>query len=260
MNEKRPLILITNDDGVEAKGLGELIRCLRDTADLFVMAPDGPRSGMSSSITSLIPLRCSLVKEESGLTIYKCTGTPVDCIKLSLNEIMKDKPDLVVAGINHGGNMAICVQYSGTMGAVAEGCVFNIPSIGLSLMDHNEDADFSETCRLGINLIKKVLREGLPKGVYLNLNVPLTDKVKGVRICRQADGRWTDEYVCSTDGYGKPVYWMTGRFESNPPILPDNDMNALYHGYASLVPCKIDVTDYDFMKEMDNGEWSLDDE
>lgn len=129
MTNERPLILITNDDGVWAKGINELIECLKDLGDLVVFAPDGPRSGMGSAITSLVPIKYTLLKKEEGLTIYSCTGTPVDCVKLAINEVLERKPDLLVSGINHGGNMAICVNYSGTMGAAAEGCIFNVPSM-----------------------------------------------------------------------------------------------------------------------------------
>lgn len=132
MND-RPLILITNDDGVEAKGIKELTECLRDLGDIVVFAPDGPRSGMASAITSLVPIKYTLVKKEKGLTVYSCTGTPVDCVKLAINEVLGRKPDLLASGINHGGNHAICIQYSGTMGAAAEGCVFDVPSMGVSL-------------------------------------------------------------------------------------------------------------------------------
>ena len=143
----RPLILITNDDGVDAKGIKELTKCLRDLGDIIVFAPDGARSGMSSAITSNIPIKYKLIKEEEGLKVYSCTGTPVDCVKLAINEVLDRKPDLLASGINHGGNYAICVQYSGTMGAAAEGCVFGIPSLGVSLLDHLPDADFNECCR-----------------------------------------------------------------------------------------------------------------
>ena len=165
------------------------------------------------------------------------------------------KPDLLVSGINHGGNMAICVNYSGTMGAAIEGCIFDVPSLGVSLLDHRADADFTESCRLGRQVAQKVLEEGLPHGTYLNLNVPVADRVKGVKVCRQTDGRWVREFKLSEDGAGKPVYWLTGDFESREPILPDNDMVALDAGYASLVPCKVDVTDYEFMSHLDN--WKL---
>ena len=246
MTNERPLILITNDDGVWAKGINELIECLKDLGDLVVFAPDGPRSGMGSAITSLVPIKYTLLKKEEGLTIYSCTGTPVDCVKLAINEVMERKPDLLVSGINHGGNMAICVNYSGTMGATAEGCIFNVPSMGVSLLDHAADADFSECCRLGRMLARRVLKEGLPHGTYLNLNVPKLPQV---------DGRWVREFKRSENASGEPVFWLTGAFESAKPIHPDNDMLALDSGYASLVPCKIDVTDYDFMATLNN--WIL---
>lgn len=254
MNEK-PLILITNDDGVEAKGINELIECLRDLGDLVVFAPDGPRSGMASAITSIIPIKYSLVKKENGLTIYSCTGTPVDCVKLAINVVLDRKPDLLVSGINHGGNMAICVQYSGTMGAAAEGCIFGVSSIGISVLDHRANADFTESCRLGRMLARRVLKEGLPHGTYLNLNVPDLPVVKGMKVCRQADGQWTNEFVRSKNAAGEPVYWLAGAFENTKPIHQDNDTLALDNGYASLVPCKIDVTDYDFMNKINN--WTV---
>lgn len=172
MTNERPLILITNDDGVHAKGINELIKCLRDLGDLVVFAPDGHRSGMSSAITSEIPIKYKMTKQEEGLTVYRCTGTPVDCVKLALNEVLDRKPDLLVSGINHGGNMAICINYSGTMGAAAEGCIFDVPSMGVSLLDYSPQADFTESCRLAHILAERVLKNGLPHGTYLNLNVP----------------------------------------------------------------------------------------
>ncbi len=251
MANKRPLILITNDDGVSAKGINELVKCLRDLGELVVFAPDGPRSGMASAITSLVPLKYTLLKEEEGLTIYSCTGTPVDCVKLALNEVLDRMPDMLVSGINHGGNMAICVNYSGTMGATAEGCIFDVPSLGVSLLDHTPDADFSECCRIGRVVAEWVLEEGLPHGTYLNLNVPKSPQVKGMKVCRQTDGRWIREFKRSEDGSGKPVFWLTGDFETRSHY-PDDDMAALNEGYASLVPCKIDVTDYDFKKRLES--------
>ncbi|MEG1543585.1 MAG: 5'/3'-nucleotidase SurE [Tannerellaceae bacterium] len=247
---KRPLILITNDDGYQAKGINELVECLRDLGDLVVFAPDGARSGMSSAITSTLPIKYKLIKEEQGLTVYSCTGTPVDCVKLSISEVLDRTPDLLVSGINHGTNMAICVHYSGTMGAAIEGCVFGIPSFGISLTDQRADADFSESCRLGRMLARRLLKEGLPHGTYLNLNVPNIDQVQGVRVCRQAEGRWVREFKQSENANGEPIFWLTGDFENAKPIHTENDTLALDCGYASLVPCKIDVTDYDFMQQL----------
>lgn len=253
----RPLILLTNDDGYRAKGINELAKSLSDLGDIVIFAPDGPRSGMASAITSLIPISYQLIDHKEGLTRYMCTGTPVDCVKLAINEVLDRKPDLMLAGINHGGNMAICVQYSGTMGATAEGCIFGVPSIGVSLLDQDKDADFNESCRLGHIVAERVLKEGLPHGTYLNLNVPITTKVKGMKVCRQTDGRWVKEFKRSENASGKPVFWLTGNFEAAQPILPDNDTLALDNGYASLVPCKVDVTDYKWME--DNASWELTD-
>lgn len=250
MTKDRPLILVTNDDGVQAKGINELIGCLRDLGNLVVFAPDGPRSGMSAAITSTHPLRYKLLKEEKGLTIYSCTGTPVDCVKLAVNEVLDQQPDLLVSGINHGGNMAIAVNYSGTMGAAIEGCVFDIPSLGVSLLNHTTDADFSEACRLGRMVARRLLKEGLPKGTYLNLNVPDIPQVKGLKVCRQADGKWVREFMRTDSPGGDPAFWLTGDFENRIPIHPDNDTLALDSGYASLVPCKIDVTDYEYLNTL----------
>ena len=247
--KQKPLILITNDDGFRAKGINELIKALRGRGELIVFAPDGPRSGMSSAITSLTPLKYDTVLQEDDLTIFSCNGTPVDCVKLAINEVLDREPDLLVSGINHGGNMAICVNYSGTMGAAAEGCIFGIPSIGLSVLDHRPDADFRECCRLGIKIIDDVLAHGLPHGTYLNLNVPVVERVKGLKVCHQADGRWIKEFKRSENASGHPVFWLTGEFR-NDDSRADNDMLALDNGFATLVPCKVDVTDYQFLKEL----------
>lgn len=250
MTKDRPLILVTNDDGVWAKGINELIDCLRDLGDLVVFAPDGARSGMSSAISSALPLRYKQLKKEKGLTVYSCTGTPVDCVKLAINEVLERRPDLVVAGINHGGNMAIAVNYSGTMGAAIEGCIFDVPSLGVSLLDHAEDADFTEACRLGRMVARRILKEGIPRGTYLNLNVPKSAHVKGIKVCRQADGRWEREFMRTETPTGEPAFWLTGAFENRIPIHPENDTLALDSGYASLVPCKIDVTDYNYLNTL----------
>ena len=246
MNKDR-LILITNDDGIEAKGINELIKCLKGLGELVVFAPDGPRSGMSGAITSLHPITYSLIGKEDKLTRYACTGTPVDCVKLAINEVLERKPDLLVAGINHGGNHAISVHYSGTMGAAIEGCIFRVPSIGVSLMSYAPDADFSEACRFARTLAENVLKEGLPNGTYLNLNVPDITPVKGLAVCRQADGRWTNEFYTKKGADGQTEYWLTGEFVDRDSKEPDFDVNRLKEGYASLVPCLIDVTNHAFM-------------
>lgn len=251
---RKPLILLTNDDGYQAKGINELIKGLKGLGELVVLAPDGPRSGMASAITTSMPIKYKLIKQEDDLRIYRCTGTPVDCVKLAINVLLDRRPDLLVSGINHGGNMAICVQYSGTMGAAAEGCVFDVPSIGISLLDFHEDANFTECCRLGRLVAEKVLTEGLPKGTYLNLNLPTDLPIKGMKVCHQADGRWVNEFMESENGNGEKVYWLTGSFR-NDDKLSGNDVEWLDKGYASLVPCKIDVTDYGYLKQLES--WNL---
>lgn len=251
------LILVTNDDGVGSKGLNELVKCLKGLGEVIVFAPDGPRSGMSGAITSIHPVTCSLIHKEDKLTIYACTGTPVDCVKLALNEVLDRLPDLLVSGINHGGNHAISVHYSGTMGAVIEGCIFHVPSIGVSLMNYAPDADFSEACRLSVLLAGKVLTEGLPHGAYLNLNVPVVIPVKGIAVCRQADGQWINEFDARKTADGKMEYWLQGEYIDHEPIYPDNDTNRLNEGYASLVPGLIDVTNHAFMETL--KQWDITD-
>jgi 5'-nucleotidase len=207
---------------------------------------------MSGAITSLTPLAYSLLEKKEGLTVYSCTGMPADCVKLAVHDIADRKPALVMSGINHGGNMSICVHYSGTLGAAVEGCILGIPSIGVSLADCTKDAPFGESCRLAHSLARSVLREGLPVGTYLNLNVPNVRHVKGMQVCRQAAGRFINEYMRSENAAGEPVYWLTGSLAPVLPQHPENDTLALDAGYASLVPCKIDVTDYAFMAQLRN--------
>jgi len=253
MNKDR-LILITNDDGIEAKGINELIKCLKGLGELVVFAPDSPRSGMSGAITSTHPISYSLISKKDNLTLYSCTGTPVDCVKLAINEVLGRRPDLLVAGINHGGNHAICVHYSGTMGAVIEGCIFRVPSIGVSLMNHAADADFSEACRLARILASNVLKEGLPNGTYLNLNVPDVKWVKGMAVCRQSDGQWIKEYYTKKGTNGETEFWLTGEYVDHELKDSNYDTNRLNNGYASLVPCMIDVTNHEFMDTLKKWE------
>lgn len=247
MINKKPLILITNDDGYQAKGINALIDSVKGLGEIVVVAPDGPRSGMSGAITSIHPIRTHLVKEEKDLKIYACTGTPVDCVKLGISEVLKRKPDLVLSGINHGSNASICVLYSGTMGAAIEGCIFKIPSIGFSLLDHSHDADFDTSKKITRLLSEKVLESGLPIGTCLNVNIPKGNDLKGIRICRQTAGQWVDEFLLSKDGANKDVYWLTGRFENDEPHDETTDEWALAQGYAAVVPTKVDLTDHAYI-------------
>lgn len=244
MLQKKPLILITNDDGYFSKGISALIESVKQLGDIVVIAPDGPRSGMSSAISCVNPLRVNLYKQEDNVKIYTCSGTPVDCIKLGISEILDRKPDLLLSGINHGSNAAISVIYSGTMGAAIEGCIFKIPSIGFSLTDHSHDADFTEAKKIVAKLSKQVLEDGLPIGTCLNVNIPDKLPIKGIKVCSQTPGQWVEEFVKSKDGQGKDVFWLGGEFGNDSPDDQTTDEWALSNGYVTIVPTKVDMTDY----------------
>jgi len=248
--EKKPLLLLTNDDGVHASGLISIMEAVRPLGEVVVVAPDTHRSGMSGAITAFSPIRASLLKKEEGLTIYSCTGTPVDCVKLALNKLLDRQPDMLISGINHGSNAAICIIYSGTIGATFEGCVNGIPSLGISLTDHSPNADFSQAVLYGKQVVEKVLEEGLPEGICLNLNIPDIPDVKGLKICSQTKGYWTKEFMDMKDPVGRTVYWLTGEFLNQEPDNKSSDEWALEQGYAALVPLKMDMTDYAFLEKI----------
>lgn len=254
MSDKKPLILITNDDGYQAKGIKELTNAMKGLGEIVVFAPDTHRSGMSSAITSSHPLRAKIYHKEDNLTAYMCNGTPVDCVKLALNEFFGQKPDLLVSGINHGSNSGISVLYSGTVAAALEGCLFEVPSIAFSLCDFTPDADFSETASVARKLAEKVLKEGMPKGVCLNVNVP-SGEVKGIKMTTQTQGKWVNEYRRSKDGSEGDVFWLTGNFENWEVENENNDEWALTNGYAAVVPVKVDMTAHELITEL--KEWEL---
>lgn len=251
---RKPLILISNDDGVTAKGINELIACLRDVAELVVVAPHGPRSGYSGAITCDAPVRYSLVKEGNGLQVYKCTGTPVDCIKLALQSVTPRQPDLIIGGINHGDNSGINVHYSGTMAIAIEGALKGIPSIGFSLCDYHADADFYPLFPFVRKIVEQVLQQGMPKGTCLNVNFPKGD-IAGVKCCRQTKGEWTNEWAESIHPRGGSYFWLTGDFASSEAVLEGTDYWALQNGYAAITPIQIDMTAYQLLDAMQN--WDL---
>lgn len=241
---KRPLILVVNDDGYEAKGLKNLIEVAEKFGEVLVVAPDGPRSGMSHAITMHIPLRIKKISEQQGLSIYTTNGTPVDCVKLAQKVILKGEyPDLVLSGINHGSNSAISILYSGTMAAALEAAFENVPSIGFSIQSYDPDADFEFAKVITEVLIKKVITEGLPERTCLNVNIPdiKTEDCKGIKITRQAKGYWKEELMPYMDPYGKEYYWLTGSF-LNLDEGEDTDEWALSHNYVSVHPVQFDLT------------------
>lgn len=254
---RKPLLLLSNDDGFDAKGIKELMNVLRPLADLIVVAPSGPRSGSAGAITSQVPLKCTLVSKEQGLVVYKCTGTPVDCVKLALHSIVPHMPDMIIGGINHGDNSSVNVHYSGTMGVVIEGCLKGVPSVGFSLCNHAPDADFSVALPYVRRIVENVLSEGLPVGVCLNVNFPDVKDLKGVRVCRQTDGSWTSEFVEREHPHGGKYYWMTGVYINNEPDAEESDHWALDHGYVAVTPTKIDVTAYEQMERLEKWNWNV---
>ncbi|MCP9612900.1 5'/3'-nucleotidase SurE [Coprobacter tertius] len=239
-NFSKPLILVTNDDGIDAKGINELIKMIDSLGEILVVAPDSPRSGQSSAISSGYPLRLIPVEKKEDFTSFKTNGTPVDCIKLALNFLCDRRPDLLVSGINHGSNAGVSVVYSGTMGAAIEGAIVGIPSAGFSLCSHNPDANFSACSDIVTFTCRKLLEQGLPQSVCLNINIPASDKINGVKVCRQAHGYWTEEYDRRTDPYGKDYFWLTGQFINLEPDNEETDEWALAHNYISVVPTTYD--------------------
>jgi 5'-nucleotidase len=238
---KRPIILVTNDDGIMAPGIRHLIELMQTMGEVIVVAPDRPQSGMGHAITISTPLRLDKVKIDGQNTEYSCSGTPVDCVKLAVSKILFGKPDLLVSGINHGSNSSINVIYSGTMSAAVEGAIENIPSIGFSILDYHFDVDFGHADKYILSIAKKVLKNGVPERTCLNVNIPLEKKIKGVKVCRQALDSWADDYDVRMDPHHKNYYWLTGEF-INDDKGKDTDEYALKKGYISVVPVQYDFT------------------
>lgn len=258
MKKQRPLILVTNDDGITAPGIRALIEVMNTIGDVCVVAPDSPQSGMGHAITINDTLYCDPVflGKTQPQTEYSCSGTPVDCVKLAVNEILKRKPDLCVSGINHGSNSSINVIYSGTMSAAVEAGTLGIPSIGFSLLDYSLEADF-EACKSYVHSIAtQCLNNGIPKGVVLNVNIPKLNKeeIKGVKVCRQANAHWQEEFDQRVNPLGRKYYWLTGEF-INEDKGEDTDEWALKNGYISVVPVQFDLTAHHAIKDINS--WGL---
>ena len=239
----RPLILVSNDDSIYAKGVKELISRLVKFGDVVAVCPDAPRSGQSMAITVNDPLRITEMPDFEGAKMYRVSGTPVDCIKLAMHHILDRRPDLVVSGINHGSNASVNELYSGTMGATYEGCAFGIPSIGFSLTDHDPDADFTQCSRTVDTIVDAVLRFGLPEGICLNVNIPNTgsepEKLQVAVPCR---GHWNDEYKEYRDPSGRKFYLLCGEFINDEPDNELTDEWCLSHGIVSVVPTSVNRT------------------
>ena len=258
--EKEKLFLVTNDDGISARGLNALIEIVRPYGKVFVIAPEEGQSGMSHAITVKFPIRIRKVREEEGLVEYSSNGTPVDCVKLALNKLLDRKPDMILSGINHGSNSSASVIYSGTMAAAIEGCINGIPSIGLSLLDYSPDANFSSVRKYVERILKLALEKGIPRETCLNVNIPVNTyhKIKGIRICRQNKGMWKEEFEHRTDPQNRDYYWLTGEFKNLEPDAPDTDEWALHNNYVSIVPVHVDLTSYHAIEQL--REWNIESE
>lgn len=249
----KPVILVTNDDGWQAGGIQSLVQSLRGLGTIVVCAPDSPRSGFGASFTCTHPLTLERLHGVGCPDEYwfSCSGTPVDCVKMAFHRLFHSrKPDLLVSGINHGSNDSICIMYSGTMGAVLEGSVVGVPAIGFSMLDHRPEADFTHTRPYVRNIVERVLGDPemlqrLSSGVGLNVNIPMTPQVRGVRLCRQADGVWVDEYhyLEGDENSGKATFQVTGRYVNREPEATDTDRYWLEQDCVSIVPVRADYTD-----------------
>ncbi|MBE6336037.1 MAG: 5'/3'-nucleotidase SurE [Lentimicrobiaceae bacterium] len=252
----KPLIMIANDDGYRAQGFYKLIKLMRNFGEVIAVSTEKPMSGQSHSITNHEPLRVYLADEAEDYKLYVCTGRPVDCVKIAYRFTDGRVPDLMVSGINHGSNASVNVIYSGTMGAAIEACMDGIPAIGFSLLDYSSKADFSHVDKYINVLTKKVLEKGLPEGVCLNVNIPKISEepIKGIRLCRQAKGRWDQYFERRVDPFGRDYYWLTGEFIEEE-TAEDTDIYALKNNYVSVVPIMYDMSSYETIDTLKKWEF-----
>lgn len=256
----KPLILVTNDDGITSPGIRHVVEIAKEFGNVVVVAPDSPQSAMGHAITISNPIRLnrSHIFDDEQIDAYECSGTPADCVKLAKNFVMKDKaPDLVLSGMNHGSNTSISVLYSGTMSAAIEAAMSGRPAIGFSLCEWDHEAELEHTSDLIREIIKQAFQNGIPKGTALNVNFPAaqSEAIQGVKICRQGSARWDEKFDNRKDPMGKPYFWMAGDFIN----LEDDtatDEWAINNNFASLVPCQYDLTSYDAIRSISDG-WNV---
>lgn len=255
--KKQPVILITNDDGINAPGIASLIEAVRGLGKIVVVAPDKPQSGMGHAITIGTPLRLHPVHIFKDVEAWQCSGTPVDCVKLAVDKVLHRKPDLCLSGINHGANHSINVIYSGTMSAAVEAAIESIPSVGFSLLDHSLEADFTASKKYARIIVEHMLKNPLDKHLILNVNFPLlpVTLIKGIKICRQAYAKYEEDFIERNDPTGRKYYWLTGKF-MNFDKGKDTDVWALENNYVSVVPVQFDLTNYVLKTKLEKT-WKL---
>lgn len=251
---KEKLVFVTNDDGYNSRGIQALLEVARKFGRVVAIAPETPQSGMSQAITINNPLFLREVSKGDGVEVYAFSGTPVDCVKIAFDYLLQngETPDLVLSGINHGANSAVNVLYSGTMGAAIEGSFYNIPSIGFSLLDHDEDADFGTVQQYILPIVRKAMTENLGRPLCLNVNVPNlpAEQIRGIMPCRQNRGYWREVFERRQDPRGHDYYWLCGYFENTEPEATDTDEWALKNGYVSVVPIQVDLTNYEQLGQL----------
>ena len=254
---KKPLILVVNDDGITAPGIKALIEVAEKIGEVVVVAPDSPQSGMGHAITLGKPLRLKENKLFEPIKAYECSGTPVDCVKIAVDKVLKRKPDLCISGINHGSNESCNVIYSGTMSAAVEAAIEGIPSVGFSLLDFDADADFTYSKVIAKKVIKNILENGLAKDITLNVNIPkgAEKDSKGIKVCRQARGNWEEKFDHRKDPHGRNYYWLTGDFANYDKADEDADSTALEQNFVSIVPIQFDLTAYHAIESI--KKWEL---
>ena len=252
--KEKPVILITNDDDITSKGIRSLVEAVKDLGTVVVVAPDRPQSGMGHAITIGSPLRMNRMNLFGEVEAWQTSGTPVDCVKLAVDKILHRKPDLCLSGINHGANHSINVIYSGTMSAAMEAAIEGIPSIGFSLLDYSYDADFAASKEVVRKIVSQVLQQKLDKHLLLNVNIPALppEKIKGIKICKQAYAKYEEDFSERLDPHGKKYYWLTGEFK-NFDKGKDTDVWALEHHYVSVVPVQFDLTNYALKKQLEKS-------
>jgi len=245
VKKEKPVILITNDDGVTAPGIQNLVEAVKHMGKIVVVAPDKPQSGMGHAITIGQPLRLHKLHTVDNVETWSCTGTPVDCVKLAVDKVLHRKPDICLSGINHGANHSINVIYSGTMSAAVEAAIESIPSAGFSLLDYRIDADFTGARKYVRLIVEKMLSTKLDKHTVLNVNIPAVapELLKGFKICKQAYAKYEEDFIERNDPHGRHYYWLTGEFV-NFDKGTDTDVWALANNYVSVVPVQFDLTNY----------------
>ncbi len=255
--KEEPIILITNDDDITSKGIRSLVEAVRGLGKVVVVAPDKPQSGMGHAITIGNPLRMNKMEifKHMEVEAWQTSGTPVDCVKLAVDKILHRKPDICLSGINHGANHSINVIYSGTMSAAMEASIEGIPSIGFSLLDYSYDADFTAAKQVVNKIVSQVLAmKKKDKHLLLNVNIPSlpAEKIKGIKICKQAYAKYEEDFSERLDPHGKKYYWLTGAFK-NFDKAKDTDVWALEHNYVSVVPVQFDLTNYTLKTQLEKN-------